>query len=101
MKEYKIIAWEGRKGWAYCLNCGDRDELYQPLYRDDFIGSGIVRCIRCEELIRGGFIAVLIDGISVSCLECAGSEIHEPLVEQDFSPGENVVCHRCGKIIKE
>jgi hypothetical protein len=37
----------------------------------------------------------------VSCLECMNRFTDEPLAEQDFLPVEKVVCHRCGKTIKE
>jgi len=99
-KVYEITAWGERKGWAYCLNCGDLDELYQPLYRDDFFPGEIVRCIRCDKLIRGEMIAGLTDANLFSCLECKNPFTDEPLTEQDFLPGEKVVCHRCGKTIK-
>jgi len=98
---YKIIAWGERKGWAYCLNCGDLEELYQPLYRDDFFPGEIVRCIRCGKLIRGEVIAGFVDDNLFSCLECKNPFTDEPITEQDFLPGEKVICHRCGKIIRE
>jgi len=100
-KIYKIIAWRQRRDWAYCLNCGDLDELYEPLYKDDFFPGEIVKCIRCGEVIRGEPIAGLTNDTLISCLECVDSKECEPLTEQDFLPGEKVVCHRCGKTIKE
>ena len=99
-KVYRIIAWEGTNGWAYCLNCGDRDELYQPLYKDDFLFGKMIKCVRCGAVIRGKTIAGLIDDNLFSCLECMKPMADEPLTEKDFLPGENVVCHRCGKIIR-
>jgi hypothetical protein len=99
-KVYRIIAWEGTNGWAYCLNCGDRDELYQPLYKDDFLFGKMIRCVRCGAVIRGEMIAGLIDDDLFSCLECMNPMADEPLTEKDFLPGEKVDCHRCGKIIR-
>ena len=99
-KVYRIIAWEGTKGWAYCLNCGDRDELCQPLHKDDFSLGGMIKCIRCGAVIRGEMIAGLIDDYLFSCLECVNPMVDEPLTGKDFLPGEKVVCHRCGKIIR-
>ena len=99
-KVYRIIAWEGTKGWAYCLNCGDRDEQYQPLYKDDFLLGDMIKCVRCGAVIRGEMTAGLIDDSLFSCLECMNPLADEPLTEQDFLPREKVVCHRCGKIIR-
>jgi len=99
-KLYEITAWAERKGWAYCLKCGDLDELYQPLYRDDFFPGEIVSCACCDEVIRGETIAGLRDGNLFFCLDCKNPFTDEPLTEQDFVPGEKVVCHRCGKTIK-
>jgi NAD-dependent SIR2 family protein deacetylase len=96
---YEIIAWEGERGLVYCVNCGDMDERYQPLYKDDFLPGQIIKCLRCGEVIRGEIIAGLIDVNLFSCLECLNSFRDEPLTEQDFSPGKKVVCHRCGKAI--
>jgi len=99
-KVYKIIAWEGRKGWAYCVNCGDRDELYQPLYKDAFLPGQIVKCIRCGEVIRTEPIAGFIRDNLVCCLDCVDrGGVLGPLTQEDFSPGEKVVCHYCGKMI--
>jgi hypothetical protein len=100
-KIYKIIAWVGAKDWPYCLKCGDRDELYQPLYRNDFFPGEIIRCLRCGRVIRGEVIAGLIDNKLVLCLECTSAEVYEALAEQDFSPDEKIICDRCGKTIKE
>ena len=100
MKEYKIIAWLASDDSAYCLNCGDLDDLSQPLYRDDFFPDQIIKCAWCEEVIKGETIAKLTPDDEVSCLECANTWTDEPLTEQDFLPGEKVVCHYCGKTIK-
>lgn len=100
METYEIIAWEERHGFAYCLNCGDLDELCQPLYKEDFFPGQIVKCVHCGEVIRGETIACFRDDNVVSCLKCANPFTDEPLTEQDFLPGEKIVCHRCGKIIK-
>jgi len=100
-KVYEIIAWLGRKDWAYCLNCGDRDELYQPLYQDDFLPGQIVKCVLCGEVIIGEAIAGLTLNNLVCCLDCLDrGGVLGPLTEQDFLPGEKVVCHYCGKTIK-
>ena len=101
MEIYEIIAWEGEKGWAFCLNCGDRDERYQPLYKDDFLPGQIVKCFRCGKVIRGKSIAGFRDNNLVFCLECSNPFTDEPVAEQDFPPGEKIVCHCCGKMIKE
>lgn len=96
---YEIIAWEGERGLVYCVNCGDMDERYQPLYKDDFLPGQIIKCLRCGEVIRGGTIAGLRDGKFILCLDCNNLFTDEPLAEQDFSPGKKVVCHYCGKTI--
>jgi len=36
----------------------------------------------------------------VACLRCSDPDKDDPLTEQDFLPGEKVVCHYCGKTIK-
>jgi hypothetical protein len=100
-KVYEIIAWGERHGWAYCLNCGDRDKLYEPLYKDDFFPGEIAKCVCCGEVIRGEMIAGFRDDNFVFCLECVNPFRDEPLTEQDLLPGEKLVCYRCGKIIME
>ncbi len=52
-------------------------------------------------LIRGEVIAGFVDDNLFSCLECKNPFTDEPITEQDFLPGEKVICHRCGKIIRE
>jgi len=99
-KVYEIVAWREKHGWAYCLNCGDRDELYHPLYKNDFISSEIVECVRCGEVIRREVIAHFKYDNFVACLRCSDPDKDDPLTEQDFLPGEKVVCHYCGKTIK-
>jgi hypothetical protein len=99
-KEHRIIVCEGKRK-AYCLNCGDLDERYQPLHRDDFITTDIIRCFRCGEVIRGQAVVGLVDDKLALCLECAGSQVYEPLGEQDLLPGEKAVYHCCGKTVKE
>lgn len=100
MEIYEIIAWEGERGLSYCLNCGDRDERYQPLYKDDFLPGQIVKCVCCGEVIRGESKAGFRDNNVVFCLECADPFTDERIAEQDFPPQKKVVCHRCGKVIQ-
>jgi hypothetical protein len=99
--EYRIIAWAGERDWPYCLDCGDLDKLYQPLYRDDFFPGVIIKCHCCGKVIRGKAVAGLIKDKLILCLECASPEVYEPLAEQDFLPDEKVICERCGKTIRE
>jgi DNA-directed RNA polymerase subunit RPC12/RpoP len=97
---YEIIAWLGKKDFSYCPDCGDRDELYQPLYKDDFLPGQIITCIRCGKLIRGKMVAGLRDDNLFFCSDCANQFADVPLAEQDLLTGEKVVCHRCGKVIQ-
>lgn len=97
---YEIIAWLGKKDFSYCPDCGDRDELYQPLYKDDFLPGQIITCIRCGKLIRGKMVAGRRDDNLFFCSDCANQFADVPLAEQDLLTGEKVVCHRCGKVIQ-